>query len=228
MRIAIVSDTHGRHRELPPIEADLLLHCGDGIAGRGWGREALADLDAWFGEQAVDEVVCVGGNHDHAVQQALARGERPFVHARCLVDETVTVGGLRIHGAPWTPELVGWAFYRDAAELRRAWAGIPEDLDVLLTHTPAGGTLDRSSSGRSCGCVHLQAALERARPRLHAFGHIHASGGVARQPGGLAVNAAVIERGARGLRPPVLVDLEPGGRARLVDGRRWRWPWQAA
>ncbi|KAL1968259.1 hypothetical protein VTN77DRAFT_2094 [Rasamsonia byssochlamydoides] len=46
-------------------------------------------------------------------------------------------------------------------------------VDVVVTHGPPKGILDYTESGQRAGCSNLFAAVARARPRLHCFGHIH-------------------------------------------------------
>jgi Calcineurin-like phosphoesterase len=51
-------------------------------------------------------------------------------------------------------------------------------VDIMLTHGPPFGILDQVvganwRNNTSVGCEHLLRAVKRARPRLHAFGHIH-------------------------------------------------------
>jgi hypothetical protein len=64
-------------------------------------------------------------------------------------------------------------------------------VDILLTHGPPYGILDQVIGSReSVGCKHLYRAVERARPALHVFGHIHEGYGARRvewegQPGSL-------------------------------------------
>ena len=61
MRIVIISDTHGKQDDLGTLEGDVLIHCGD--ACNGFERDpADADrLDAWFGRQQFDVILCTGG-----------------------------------------------------------------------------------------------------------------------------------------------------------------------
>ncbi|WP_199698433.1 hypothetical protein, partial [Deinococcus cavernae] len=46
-------------------------------------------------------------------------------------------------GSPVTPFFCNWAFNRHEDEIGRHWAMIPDDVDVLVTHGPAQGILDR-------------------------------------------------------------------------------------
>ncbi len=208
MRVVFISDTHGRHTELGVLEGDVLVHCGDACAGiRGWDYE-LDSLDAWFGNQRFERIFCIAGNHDFTIEQRLARGVEVFVNATYLQDSSAWFGGRRFYGAPWTPNLQGWAFYADDGALRDRWSAIPSDTDVLITHTPPRDILDRSGRGNRLGCVHLSAAVATVRPAIHCFGHVHASYGLAESGGTRFVNAAMVNRDRAKLNAPVVVDLD--------------------
>lgn len=59
---------------------------------------------------------------------------------------------------------------------------IPKDanVDIMVTHGPPWKHLDRTTSGVMAGCPNLLRALDRVRPRLHCFGHIHEAWGAER------------------------------------------------
>lgn len=189
MTFCIVADTHRRHRELVIPESDVLIHCGDFCSFGREDHQTLDDADAWFAEAPARHVVCIGGNHDFMLQ----RREFRFAHATFLEDKIVEIEGLAIYGSPWCPDLSGFAYYACEEELIERWKRIPEGIDVLVTHTPPYGCLDRPSAGDvHLGCPHLRNELNRIRPRLHVFGHVHASHGM-REDGGMRfVNAAVV------------------------------------
>jgi Icc-related predicted phosphoesterase len=66
------------------------------------------------------------------------------------------------------------AFNRErGAEIALHWAKIHDGIDVLVTHGPARGIGDRMFLGANVGCEDLRRELDRVRPRLHVFGHIH-------------------------------------------------------
>lgn len=61
------------------------------------------------------------------------------------------------------------------------YAQIPESTDILLTHGPPLGMLDRIKHGnRNVGCDALLSRLQTGLPnlRLHIWGHIHEDRGV--------------------------------------------------
>jgi len=118
-------------------------------------------------------------------------------------------GPLYVYGSPWQPEFNDWAFNlpRKGRELAARWAAIPSGLDVLITHGPPFGILDRTSTGEHAGCELLRAAVERARPRLHVFGHVHEGYGVVERDGTIYVNASICDLSYRPVNAPVVVDL---------------------
>jgi len=62
----------------------------------------------------------------------------------------------------------------------RAWRydEIPSNVDILLTHVPPFGVLDRQPMLTNWGSsAPLLDALKRKRPRAHLFGHVHAQRG---------------------------------------------------
>jgi hypothetical protein len=59
---------------------------------------------------------------------------------------------------------------------------IPKDakVDIMMTHGPPWMHLDHCDSGYKAGCPQLLQALNRVRPLMHCFGHIHEAWGAER------------------------------------------------
>lgn len=205
-RLCIIADTHGKHRELTIPECDLLIHCGDFCNIGQQEQETFEDVDAWFAEIPAGQIICIGGNHDALLQNREFR----FSQATYLEDGGVEVGRLKVYGSPWCPDLAGFAFYSEEQDLMRRWRQIPEGIDILVTHTPPFGVLDVASSGDiHLGCPHLRRELERIRPQIHAFGHVHASAGHLKESGVHFVNAAVVGSPAGEVRnSPVTITVD--------------------
>jgi Icc-related predicted phosphoesterase len=68
---------------------------------------------------------------------------------------------------------------------------IPANTDILITHGPPYGILDKNRVGFSAGCQSLKRAVKRIHPKLHVFGHIHEAGGMVEMGGTTFVNACV-------------------------------------
>ena len=78
---------------------------------------------------------------------------------------------LTVYASPWTLSLGAWAFQYPPGE-KHDFA-IEKGIDVVITHGPPEGIFDYTHSDQRAGCLGLSAAVNRARPRLHCFGHIH-------------------------------------------------------
>jgi len=212
MRVVVISDTHADHDALGVLEGDVLIHCGDVEHLFAPDPQALAKVDAWFGQQRFDQILVTGGNHDLGLERLVHAGiSQPFQNATFLQDSGVVLQGVRFYGSPWVPKLIGHAFFADDAALQEAWAKIPDDTDVLITHTPPLDILDVSSSGLVLGCPHLQERLAYLRPKLHCFGHVHAASGARTLDGTTFVNAALVNRSFEITRPPFVFDLTEDG-----------------
>lgn len=241
MRFVLLSDTHGRHARLPPVpEGDVLVHAGD-LTVRGTFAEA-ADALRWLDALPHRHKLLVAGNHDFLferdpdVSAGLVRALAPGV--TYLRDAGATVEGaggrrLRVWGSPWQPWFHGWAFNLPrGAALAAVWARVPDDTEVLVTHTPPFGVLDRvlgpsgstprgGSGGRRAGpdgsphvggshvgCEDLARRVGGLPAlQLHAFGHVHEAYGVADLDGVRYVNASVCTAAYAPTNPPVAVDL---------------------
>ena len=203
----MISDTHGGQLAFGPLKGDVLIHCGDIENLFTPDVSALERMDEWFGQQSFDKIFCIGGNHDKAIDTRLQFGVQPFHNAICLKDETITYAGVNFHGSPWVPELPQHAFYASEYALKSAWAKIPDDVDVLITHTPPKGVLDVSSRGDSLGCPHLAQRVRQVDPILHCFGHVHAAAGHLVQGPTTFVNATSVDSSFTITHQPFVFDL---------------------
>lgn len=89
---------------------------------------------------------------------------------------------LQIYSSPYQPEFGKWAFnycrstdrFNPSTTLE-APNPVPSwpEVDIMLTHGPPYGILDSTWQDEQVGCENLRHAVQRCRPRLHCFGHIH-------------------------------------------------------
>ncbi|MEM6994651.1 MAG: metallophosphatase domain-containing protein [Myxococcota bacterium] len=209
MRLVCVADTHLFEGPGWPVpDGDVFIHAGDLL--RGGSLEELVEAAAWIRSLPHRHKVVVAGNHDRCFERTRAPALAelgPDVHD--LQDTELEIDGVRIWGSPWQPWFYDWAFNLPRGEeLAARWAKIPDALDVLITHGPPRGYGDRTVGTRE-GCDDLLAAIDRAAPALHVFGHIHEDGGLWRRNGTTICNVTSWEC----TRPPTVLDYEPGTRA---------------
>ncbi len=171
-KIVATSDTHCKYPELP--EGDIFLHCGDfTFMGLRAARNEVLDNINWLHSQKhkFKHMVGTPGNHDwDFVSSTLGD------NVKLLFNEEIEVGGLRIYGTPNTPMFCGWAFMHSETVLEDIFSRIPEGLDILISHGPPYGFLDKvNGNTQSVGSKALRRRLlEMKNPPKHVlFGHIH-------------------------------------------------------
>jgi len=207
VRIVIMSDTHGQHRNVHVPAGDFLLHGGD-FTLFNRSREAVRDFNCFLSSLPHRRKILIPGNHDFKF--ADPTWARLISSATLLLNEGVEVDGIKIWGSPLTPCNFESFGARSEADCARIFARIPVNTDLIITHGPPSGILDlaESSSGHQ-GCAHLREAIWRVRPALHVFGHIHESYGMVSENGTVFVNAALAGPGYRLVRRPIVIEFDP-------------------
>lgn len=175
MRILHVSDVHcatsNLLRVLDSEDYDVVVATGD------FECEDTARALVESGVKAL----AVTGNLDHAGVSAILR------NAGILIDgEVVEVEGLRIAGVG------GMDVHSSIEKLKsRATGGF----DVLVTHHPPRGAVDRTFIGVRAGLAEVRMLVEKYKPKLHLCGHIHEARGTARIGDTIVVNAGPLKKG---------------------------------
>lgn len=206
VRIVVISDTHGLHRELAVPDGDILVHAGD-ITRHG-ELEELFEIDDWLAGLPHRHKLVIAGNHDLCFEEFSGIGAQLLPHATYLQDEAVTIEGLTFYGSPWTPKFFDWAFNLPRGEpLAKKWALIPAGVDVLITHGPPRGHGDYTFQSVKAGCADLLKAVGRARPRYHLCGHIHEAAGQTEEGGTVFINASVVDLHYQLVNQPVVFEL---------------------
>lgn len=207
MRIVFLSDTHTHHHECSVPEGDMVVHAGD-FSYRGQADEVAGFFD-WFACLPHQYKVFVAGNHDFMAERApaLFRSMLPG-NLIYLEDSGIDIEGIRIWGSPIQPWFFDWAFNRQRGpEIRKHWDLIPADTDLLITHGPPYGILDRVvRDGKLVGCADLLEKVLAVQPRVHVFGHIHEAYGQLEQAGTLFLNASVLDEHYRLVNKPIVLD----------------------
>ncbi|XP_050300876.1 UPF0046 protein T07D4.2 [Anthonomus grandis grandis] len=131
-----------------------------------------------------------------------------------LEDSGIEICGVKIWGSPWQPEFGHWAFnLKRGKECLSKWNLIPDDTDVLLTHSPPLGHGDLVCSGVRAGCVELLTTVQkRVKPKYHIFGHIHEGYGVSSDGKIIFINASTCDINYIPSNLPMVFDipLKPG------------------
>lgn len=199
MKILHLSDTHGCHRRLRDLpEADVVVHSGD-FTMNGSEAEAI-DFMNWLCDLPYRHKIFICGNHDDCLYGANIDGLDDNVHYLC--NSCIEIDGLKFYGVPM--------FMGDCItdRQRRNYARIPEDTDILITHSPAYGILDFDD------CINYgsEEILERLSSlhnlKAHLFGHIHAQHGIMEQNNVIFSNGAIMNADYTTLNRPNVITLQ--------------------
>lgn len=183
-----------------------MVHSGD--ATRTGSVEDVSALNEWFGRLPHANKILVAGNHDWCFQRQPQEARRQLTEATYLQDESIEIDGVQFWGSPWQPWFHNWAFNLErGAKIREKWDLIPSSVDVLITHGPPQGILDRAQRGENVGCEELRVATNRIGPRVHIFGHIHEAHGVAEIDETRYVNASICSFRYEPIQEPIVIDL---------------------
>ena len=231
-KITMISDTHSKHKQIEKDlpGGDLLIHAGD-ISSMGYEHE-IREFCKWYnGLDNYTHKVFIAGNHDWGFIDR----EPFFVHRSVLIpkrteeilnsyknfvylrDNSVEfqIGDekpVKVYGSPWQPEFYNWAFNlpRKGEELKRRWDNIPIDTDILITHGPAYGYVDRVI-GRTehLGCELLTDRIKEIKPKIHVCGHIHSGYGYTFDGDTHYINAAVLNESYNYHHKPLTINWDP-------------------
>jgi len=182
MRIWHISDTHTYHDLLTiPQGIDMVIHSGDCSNPRDpyTNEPEVRDFIHWFKSLPIKHKIYVAGNHDTSIEKKLITKQYfQDYNIIYLEDDLVEIEGVMIYGNPYTPMFGQWAFMKDRVKLDRYWKNaIPSSLDILVTHGPPKGILDKSYDRDNylecCGDKSLLNKVMEVQPAYHLFGHIH-------------------------------------------------------
>ena len=211
MKLVLISDTHQQHEGIKIPPCDVLIHAGD-LTGRGSPARTQMTLE-WLDKQPAKHVVCIAGNHDFFFENYPEAARDLIANTRVvyLQDSGVEISGVKFWGSPWTPEFMNWAFMYPHNRAGQ-WDKIPEDTQVLITHGPPFGVMDRTHPERfdseRLGCPILWKAVERIQPKIHVFGHIHGGYGHAHgKPETHFYNASQLNEEYKRINKPWEVEL---------------------
>jgi uncharacterized protein len=181
MRILACADLHGKPERIARVRELVDTHVPDVVLLPGDLTHAGQGEDALtlLGSLPVP-VLAVPGNMDgrRAVAEITALG-------RLLGEDPVAIGGVSFGGPH-----------------------VRTPCDVLVTHEPPAGTLDRAWSGEHIGTQAVRDQVSRLHPRVLTCGHVHESPGIERLGDTVVINCtmgdgkthgALIELGATGV-----------------------------
>lgn len=183
MIIDCIADLHGFFPKLDG--GDLLIVAGD-LTASDTPQQHLQFVD-WCRYLPYRKIIVIAGNHDMFLQNIKSKYfGMPVYHDHCeyLCDSGTEFEGLKIWGSPCSlifedinPRCT--AFTGTEKDLAEKFALIPDEIDILITHTPPFGILDgipmEDGSLYHVGSKSLALKVGKMKnpPQLWIVGHIH-------------------------------------------------------
>jgi Icc-related predicted phosphoesterase len=198
MRILHISDTHSSHNLLENLpKADIIVHSGD--ASFAGSENEVLDFMNWFCDLDYPHKIFIAGNHDDCLYGEQIEGLPDNCHYLC--HSGIEIEEIKFWGVP--------LFIGDTLKDGRTaylMKQIPENTDVLISHSPPYGILDFDDNIHY-GCSDLLEVIERITPRYHLFGHIHANHGIKKIKQTTYVNSAIMNEEYKFINKPTLLEI---------------------
>jgi Icc-related predicted phosphoesterase len=194
MKIVAISDTHGQHNDLELPKGDMIIHAGD-VSKLGHKSEVL-DFLYYFSELDFEHKIFIAGNHDFFFEKESKEEIAKVIPQNVIYlnDSGIQIEGINIWGSPIQPWFFDWAFNKQrGTDIAKHWELIPKDTDILVTHGPPMGILDKTTKGLSVGCEELTRTVKSLHLKMHIFGHIHEAYGCQEVDGTEFINASVLD-----------------------------------
>lgn len=230
LRIVYLSDTHNMHSNIDVPEGDILIHGGD-FSNYGYQHEVEAFMKWWMSQKHSYKIL-IAGNHDITFDNRTFGTNlqmRPFWLNYLLSQYTrfeslnfylehssCNIWGINFFGSPYCPKTrpgqsSRWGFSEEREDLGKFWVDIPNNTDVLITHSPPYGKLDwcmSSLNNGRIGCERLRYHVNRVKPKLHLFGHIHEDYGMVHNKDTMFINGSIFTHTGGDLNMPQVIDID--------------------
>lgn len=215
MRLVVTSDTHYPVVEGTIPDGTIFVHAGD-LMQNGYESEWKPCLE-WIAKLPHKIKILVAGNHDfHFVNYpgpALQDMRKIGVIVLGIPGNTsyykyTLPNGLIMGGCPYVTGLDRWAFNTTEEKVENFLNSMGR-VDILVTHSPAYGYLDKLSYfNEHVGIKAYNDYLLKWSPLLMFNGHVHEGyGGIVHPSGTKIFNVAMCDRKYKHSNPPMVIDL---------------------
>lgn len=198
IKIISISDIHGiLPSDLP--NGDILTISGD-ICPVNMAHDPSIQL-VWINnyfynwckklisEEIFKHIVFIAGNHDFIFFKEYLDSYsnkldsvKLYDNVHYLLDSSIELLGVKIYGSPWSTLFGNWAFMKSEEILDNLFSKIPNNIDILLVHSPVKGYNDvilqypewnKFKNDKHLGSFALRKHVLISKPKFVCCGHIH-------------------------------------------------------
>jgi Icc-related predicted phosphoesterase len=205
-KIVAFSDIHGQiSRKLTEWffnhPGNILIFAGDIQKNHfDYGEDFLY----WLNELPYYHKIITFGNHDGNWADTTAFAQE-YKSIHILNHESINIDGIKIFGSPYSLEFGNWWFMKPESKLEKLWKQIPDDTNILITHSPAFGILDETIQHVFAGSTSLIKRIwELKKLKYHISGHIHEAAGKLKLGKVTHINASILDERYRIVNDPVV------------------------
>jgi Icc-related predicted phosphoesterase len=162
--------------------------------------------------KTIKKCVVTYGNHEVMTEKdpwGMAKLYLPACELLHRSDDEIE--GIKFYGLPDQLPFFNWAYNSSEEKIAGFLKWVPDDVDVVVSHGPPYGILDRNREGQPCGSHALRDWIEEHQPKICVFGHIHegasANQGVTLLGRTLCINASTCTRESKPTNKPIVVDV---------------------
>lgn len=209
MKICFISDTHGEHEGMIIPKCDVLIHCGD-VTSLGKEHSVVEFLNWFKSLNHCKNKIFIAGNHDFLFERNSKRIKELMPdNVIYLENSGCEIDGVTFWGTPVTLPFHNWAFNRTGEQITKYWDQVPLGVDVLITHGPPANIMDLSPWGKNNIGSHTlyESVMNRIKPKIHCFGHLHDCHGVMNIDGIKFINASSLNEAYEIANEPILIEI---------------------
>lgn len=214
MRLVCVSDTHGLYSEVVGGEVqdlqlpagNVLIHCGDFSAWEGKSRDCLR-LKEWLQTvPSFTKTIIVPGNHDRLCEVAPALAST-LIGIQIITHGRFMLGNTKCFGTSYQPQFGAWSFNRPPEQRTAIFEEIPQDTELLVTHCPPFGHLDRVHGESQGDKILAERIAQLPALKYVIFGHIHEGYGQETVNGITYINCSLLNERYELKNKPTVIDI---------------------
>lgn len=217
MKIVCVSDLHGIWDRESPLFSD-------GFARRKWPKgdvfvcagdattygefEEYTRFNRWCAGLPYEHKILIAGNHCRSLYYNNNLIRELFTNITYVEDESFEIKNVKFFGTPWSLEFNNWFFMGNEEFLKSKYVNIPEDTEIIISHSPPYGIRDNVSKNKRIGSVALLSRIKEIKPKLVIFGHAHDDYGIEEIDNTKFVNCSLLNDSYKFVNKPVLIQFD--------------------